>query len=318
MSASTNIGYLAQSDPSAPYFGKSRAYFEQLGPQRDDAPKALILDGYGLNCEAESAAPFEMLGIVAHTRHIAELLSASKPDLGAYGIIVFPGGFSFGDHVSAGRILANRLRYRFAEDLLGFAERGGLILGMCNGFQVMVKMGLLPNGYAQQDGAGQSSAKSGPSPNLSQMQATVSLVNNAKLGYRNAWVTLGIDPQSPCVFTRGMSRLECPSRHGEGRFVFQSPEQPQRLQSKGQIPLRYLDQKGQPTEAWPHNPNGSAQGAAALCDVSGRIFGLMPHPEAYLYPENHPRWRRFNPGSPQAAYGAGLSLFANAVAAMEA
>jgi hypothetical protein len=118
----------------------------------------------------------------------------------------------------------------------------------------------------------------------------VTLVNNDRLGYWDAWVRLVVDPASPCVFTRGISQLELPSRHGEGKLVYPDAAARAVLEDRHQVPLRYADADGRATELWPDNPDGSPGGAAALCDPSGRIFGLMPHPEAYLYPENHPRW----------------------------
>ena len=258
--------------------------------------RVLVLTGYGLNCEAETAAAFHMLGVQVDLRHVADVLEGGVDVLAPYRLLVFIGGFSFGDHVASGRILANRLRHRMGDRLLRFVADGGLCLGICNGFQTLVKLGLLPGGE----------------PTLRQ---SVTLVDNDRLGYWNAWVRLAIDPASPCVFTRGITELELPSRHGEGKLVYGDAAQRSALEHNHQVPLRYVDAHGEPTELWPDNPDGSPGGAAGLCDPSGRIFGLMPHPEAYLYPENHPRWLAQRAMGTLPQVGLGLQILANGVRA---
>ena len=262
--------------------------------------RVLVLTGYGLNCEAETAACFTALGVQVDLRHIADALAAGPELLAPYGLLAFVGGFSFGDHIASGRVLANRLRYRMGDRLQRFVADGGLCLGICNGFQTLVKLGLLPGGAA------------------GGLRQSVTLTNNDRLGYWDAWVRLVVDPASPCVFTRGMDELdalELPSRHGEGKLVYADPAQRAALAAAHQVPLRYADAKGQPTEHWPDNPDGSPGGAAGLCDPSGRIFGLMPHPEAYLYPENHPRWIAQREAGCLPETGLGLQLLANGVRA---
>ncbi len=256
----------------------------------------LVLTGYGLNCEAETAAGFRMLGAHVDLRHVADVLDAGPDALTPYGLLAFIGGFSFGDHIASGRVHANRLRYRLGDRLLRFVGDGGLCLGICNGFQTLVKLGLLPGGE----------------PGLHQR---VTLIDNDRLGYWDAWVRLVVDPESPCVFTRGIAELELPSRHGEGKLVYSDAAQRAVLEDRHQIPLRYADAEGRATEAWPDNPDGSPGGAAALCDPSGRIFGLMPHPEAYLYPENHPRWLAQRAAGLLPTAGLGLQILANGVRA---
>jgi phosphoribosylformylglycinamidine synthase len=258
--------------------------------------RVLVLTGYGLNCEAETAAGFRMLGAQVDLRHVADVLDAGPDVLAPYGLLAFIGGFSFGDHIASGRVHANRLRYRLGDRLLRFVDDGGLCLGICNGFQTLVKLGLLPGGE----------------PGLHQR---VTLIDNDRLGYWDAWVRLVVDPESPCVFTRGIAELELPSRHGEGKLVYSDAAQRAVLEDRHQIPLRYADAEGRATEAWPDNPDGSPGGAAALCDPSGRIFGLMPHPEAYLYPENHPRWLAQRAAGVLPPAGLGLQILANGVRA---
>ncbi len=260
--------------------------------------RVLVLTGYGLNCEAETAAGFKMLGAQVDLRHVADVLDGGPDVLRPYGLLAFIGGFSFGDHVASGRVLANRLRHRLGDRLLRFVADGGLCLGICNGFQTLIKLGLLPGG----DG---------------ELRQTVSLVDNDRLGYWDAWVRLAVDPDSPCVFTRGLADVvvEFPSRHGEGKLVYGDAAQRAVLEDRHLVPVRYADAQGLPTEAWPDNPDGSPGGAAGLCDASGRVFGLMPHPEAYLYPENHPRWISRREAGILPEVGLGLHLLANGVRA---
>jgi phosphoribosylformylglycinamidine synthase len=277
------------------------SHFPELDPARCAKVHALVLTGYGLNCEAETSAAFEMLGCQVTRLHVGEMIESGGAQLADAHIVAFIGGFSFGDHVASGRVYANRLRHRFGDALAAFVDRGGLAIGMCNGFQTMVKLGILP-AMGRQAGAGLAPAQT-------------SLVDNDRRGYRNAWVEMVADPESPCVWTRGVADFACPSRHGEGKLIFESEELFAELDRAKMIPLRYVDSSGQPTEHWPENPNGSRTGAAALCDESGRLFGLMPHPEAYLYPENHPRWIAQRDAGELPKVGAGLRLFANGVQA---
>ncbi|EDM79690.1 phosphoribosylformylglycinamidine synthase [Plesiocystis pacifica SIR-1] len=267
-----------------------------------EAVRVLVPTGYGLNCEAESAAAFELLGAQVEQVHVSDLL-AEPGRLSQASILVFIGGFSFGDHVASGRVFANRMRFGLGRELARFIADGGLAVGMCNGFQVMTKLGLLPGALGE------------ASPEALAPQQ-VSIVGNDRLGYRNAWVRMRVDPESPCVWTRGVESIESPSRHGEGKLVFASDAVRDQLFAERRVPVRYVDAQGEATSEWPANPNGSPDGAAGLCDASGRVFGLMPHPEAFLYPENHPRWlaRRFG-AEARPAFGLGLQLYANGVRA---
>lgn len=286
-------------DPARP----ASPWSDPLGPVQGAADvRVVVLSGYGLNCEAETHAGFEMTGARSEIVHVADLIEGGGQHLDTASIAVFIGGFSFGDHIASGRVFANRLRGQLGDRLARFVDDGGLVLGICNGFQSIVKLGLLP-AVGRSTGSG-----------LASQQA--SLASNDRLGYRNEWVKLAIDPQSPCVFTRGSSGaiLEVPSRHGEGKLLIGESLRAD-VERSHLIPVRYVDDGGQPTTAWPDNPNGSPGGAAGLCDETGRVFGLMPHPEAYLYPENHPDWLEQRRAGALPRFGFGLGLLANGVRA---
>lgn len=258
--------------------------------------RVLIMTGLGLNCEAETEAAFRMVGASPERVHLLDLLDGRAPRaLSEYQVIAFIGGFAFGDHLGSGFVFANKIRWRMYDQLLAFIERGGHALGICNGFQTMVRLGLLP----------------GLDGDYRSPRAT--LAPNDRLGYRDAWVRLAVDPGSPCAWTRGLDVLDLPARHGEGKLLHESEETLARLEGSRQVPVRYVGPDGRPTQEWPHNPNGSPRAAAGLCDPSGRLFGLMPHPDAYLYPFQHPLWTRLKATGAVPAEGAGLSVFRNGV-----
>ncbi|MDH3746521.1 MAG: phosphoribosylformylglycinamidine synthase subunit PurQ [Acidobacteriota bacterium] len=269
-----------------------------LSPQALSARRAevrvLVLTGLGLNCEVETAEAFRLTGASPELVPLLDLLD-DPSRLSAFHILVFPGGFAFGDHLGAGFVFANRIRWRIYDELVHFVDRGGLALGICNGFQTMVRLGILP-GF---DG------------DYRTPRAT--LAPNDRLGYWDCWVRLAVDPSSPCVWTRGLTGLELPSRHGEGKFLAADETVAQRLAAGRQIPLRYADAEDRPTQSWPDNPNGSADAIAGICDPSGRVFGLMPHPDAYLYPFQHPQWSRRRYTGGVAKEGGGLAIFRNGV-----
>jgi len=256
--------------------------------------RVLVLTGLGLNCEAETDAGFRLAGAAPSRVHMLEILEGGRgPRLADFHILAFIGGFAFGDHLGAGFVFANKIRWRLYDQLLEFIEAGGLALGVCNGFQTMVRLGLLP----------------GLDGDYRTPRAT--LAPNDRLGYRDAWVRLAFEPASPCVWTRGLERMELPARHGEGKFLAESPELLERLESNRQVVARYVGPDDRPTEEWPHNPNGSPRAVAGICDPSGRLFGLMPHPDAYLYGFHHPRWRRAEGAPPDE--GEGVAIFRNGV-----
>jgi phosphoribosylformylglycinamidine synthase len=191
--------------------------------------------------------------------------------------------------------------------LCRFVDDGGLALGICNGFQTLVCLGLLP--------ALGRSVGTGLAPQ------SAALVHNDRLGYFDTWVNLRVDAASPCVWTRGLPQtIELPSRHGEGKLLFRDEETRKTIAAAHLVPVRYADASGKPTEVWPANPNGSPEGAAGLCDVTGRIFGLKPHPDAFLDPENHPDWiqRRDarEPGFGAKDAGMGQAIFDQGVRAV--
>jgi len=284
---------------------ESQEHFARLNDDEKNAlrgrVRVLILTGLGLNCEAETAAAFRMVGARPEQVHLLDVLDGNgAPKLADYSILAFIGGFAFGDHLGAGFVFANKIRWRLYDQLLEFIEGGGLALGICNGFQMMVRLGLLP----------------GLDGDYRTPRAT--LAPNNRLGYRDAWVRLAFDDRSPCVWTRGVTAMDLPARHGEGKFLTESPELLERLEADRQVAARYVDSQGAVTEQWPHNPNGSPHGVAGICDPSGRLFGLMPHPDAYLYPFNHPDWRRMQQNDTLPAEGGGLAIFRNGVDAAAA
>lgn len=267
----------------------------QLAKARSQV-RVLILTGLGLNCERETAAAFRLVGATPKNVHLLDLLDERTDDsLSGYEIIAFVGGFAFGDHLGAGTVFANRIRWRLYDQLVDFIQRGGLAIGICNGFQTMVRLGMLP----------------GLDGDYRTPRAT--LAPNDRLGYWDTWVRLRTDPQSPCVWTRGLDILELPTRHGEGKFLTANPEIMKRLEQGHQITVRYVDDQNVPTEAWPANPNGSPGAVAGVCDPTGRLFGLMPHPDAFLYPFQHPQWSRRRFLGQLPAEGGGLAIFRNGV-----
>lgn len=252
--------------------------------------KALILTGFGINCDRETQAAFIRAGAQADRVHLNDLIE-SPETLGEFQILAIPGGFSFGDDVASGRILANRLRFALREPLERFVRDGKLAIGICNGFQVMVKMGLLPlfNG---------------------DMAQSVTLTHNDTNKFENRWVHLVAESASSCVWLDGIERIELPVRHGEGKFIPKDDETIARLTSNNQVALRYAHSDGTLAKGlFPANPNGSVDDIAGICDPTGRLFGLMPHPEAFLDGTNHPRWTR----EELPEEGAGAAIFRSAV-----
>lgn len=255
--------------------------------------KVLIITGFGLNCEKETAAAFDSNGAKSSLVHLNDLLKGIHK-LDEYHILAFIGGFSFGDHLGAGTIFANRVKYHLRAQLDKFVNDGKLIIGICNGFQTLTRLGLVPaigGRYFEQQAA---------------------LTHNDSGVFRDDWIHMKANPASPCVFTKNIDRIRMPIRHGEGKFVADDAVLKE-LEANNQVALRYADANGNIATGFPANPNGSLNSIAGVCDMSGRVFGLMPHPEAFLSPFNAPDWtlRKLEGGLPEK--GEGNIIFANAV-----
>ena len=246
--------------------------------------KALILSGYGINCEAESKYCMEKTGGTADITHINTVIERPST-LENYNMLFIPGGFSFGDDLGSGKVLANKMRFKLSEHLLDFVNDDKLVLGICNGFQVLVKMGFLP----EQD-----------------FHQRVTLTFNDSGHFEDRWVALKANEKSPCVFTKGIRLILLPVRHGEGKFVASDERVLKSLADNNQIAFQYVDENGK-LGGYPYNPNGSQLNIAGICDRSGRIFGMMPHPEAFNIVQNCPYWT-----SGLIKEAQGLRIFRNA------
>ncbi len=259
------------------------------------APKVLIIAGNGFNCEQETSYAFSSCGGDTAIVHMNDLLS-KEVRLSNFQILVFVGGFSYGDHLGSGRITANKFRFYLSDEIIEFIGRNTLIIGICNGFQVITQLGLLP-------GIGNE-----------KMKHTISLAPNASARYEDRWVDLAVNSDSPCVFTKGISRLFLPVRHGEGKVFSPDAEVVDQMFRLNRVVLKYIDPAtGTPTQTYPHNPNGSLHAIAGLCNETGRVFGLMPHPEACLSPYNYPHWTRLLTDANFPNEGEGIKIFRNAV-----
>jgi len=250
-------------------------------------PRVMVLRAPGTNCDQETAFAFEQAGAQAAVLHVNRLLE--NPSLAQdYQILCVPGGFSYGDDVAAGRILGNLFQHHLKDVMTEFKAAGKLILGICNGFQVLIKSGVL----LADDEHG--------------TPATLCLNDSGR--YEDRWVHLAADGDK-CVFLRGVETLELPVAHAEGKFVARNETELARLADAGQLVLRYVHPGGAEDVPFPHNPNGSQAHVAGICDETGRVLGLMPHPERNIDPTHHPQWTRRRNTTP----GDGLKLFQNAV-----
>lgn len=272
------------------------------GPRLErEVVRALVIAGYGINCEEEMAAGYRLAGAEPRIVHLNEIL-AGKVSIHEFDVLNLPGGFSFGDDLGSGKALAIRMRYRripsggsLFDEIRSFVAAGKLVLGICNGFQALVKMGLLPD----IDGRG---------------EQEVTLTTNLSGKFEDRWCWCRVPPGSRTPFLTGIELIRLPVRHAEGRLVIGSDETRRRIQKLGLCCLEYCDKKGNPAEAYPANPNGSELSCAGLTDRSGRILGMMPHPESYLSLYNDPDWPRIRRLEPERSEeGAGLTLFRNAV-----
>jgi phosphoribosylformylglycinamidine synthase subunit PurQ / glutaminase len=242
-------------------------------------PKAIIMGGYGFNADAELAEAFRRAGARIERLHVADLV-ADPGRLSSARMLAFPGGFSFGDHLGSGQVLALLCRRTLRPAIEAFVASGGLVVGVCNGFQVLVRMGILPNrggGWVRE----------------------ASLIQNESGKFIDGWFPVAFEAGSRCVWTKGLEERLLPVRHGEGRFVARDAAALDALEGEGLVAARYSGA----------DPNGSDRAIAGICDPSGRVFGLMPHPEAFLGRENHPSRRRPTKDEP------GIELFENGVRA---
>lgn len=255
---------------------------------KERGPQVCVLKTDGINCDQETHGAFDIAGGRPRIVHVNELRGREK-NLRDYQILALPGGFSYGDDIVSGKILALELTSYLADQINDFINHGGLVLGICNGFQVLVRTGLLPFGT------------------MGKMQAT--LTNNDSGHFECRWVNLKIDGRNTCVFLRDIKgAVSYQVAHGEGKF-FADPRILENIEGENLVVVRYIDEKGSPTQKYPDNPNGSLHAIAGICDPSGRILGLMPHPERFVRREQHPNWRRMPGLEPQ-----GLPIFQKMVA----
>lgn len=255
--------------------------------------KVLVITGFGLNCEKETCAAFSMCGAEPEKVHLNDLLSGQRK-LDEFHILAFIGGFSFGDHLGAGTVFANRIKFRMRGELERFVAAGKLVIGICNGFQTMTRLGLLP------------------ALNKQYFTQQCALAHNDSAVFRDDWCFLAANAESNCIFTRGIDLIRLPLRHGEGKFVADEMVL-EELEKLNLVALRYANADGSTAGEFPANPNGSLNSIAAICDTSGRIFGMMPHPEAFLSPYNSPTWTRDKLSGNLPEEGDGVAIFRNAV-----
>jgi phosphoribosylformylglycinamidine synthase len=248
-------------------------------------PKVLILRAPGSNCDGEAHFAFEQAGAVVERVHVNRLRENPKT-LHRYQILMVPGGFSYGDDAGAGKILAVQMANFLGEEIRKFRDKEKLILGVCNGFQVLIKSGIIIP--ADEDGP----------------LATLAFNTH---GYQDRWLYIKVT-SGQCPFLKGIETMHIPMAHGEGNFVCRKEWILRGLEQSGQVVLKYVDERGRPG-GFPVNPNGSQGDVAGLCDATGRVLGLMPHPERHVLPTQHPRWTREG----LKKEGDGLQLFRNAV-----
>lgn len=252
-------------------------------------PKVLILRTAGTNCDKETAFAFREAGSETDLVHINELVSGKKK-FDNYQILALPGGFTYGDDIASGKILANELRFKLGDDIQRFVNAGKLIIGICNGFQILAKAGLLPN----------------ISGNFRTIESTLTLNDSAK--FEDRWVYLK-RAGNKCIWTTGIEKvITLPVAHGEGKFIPKDAETLNKLKKDGLVVLEYADESGK-RKGYPYNPNGSVENIAAICDPTGRVFGLMPHPERHITAYQHPSWTR----NVKNKKGDGLLIFENGV-----
>ncbi len=246
---------------------------------------AAVISGFGINCEYETKFCIEKAGGEADILHINKLIDAPSL-IQTYNFLVFPGGFSYGDHLGAGKVFSNKLMYNLKEPIKKFIDDGNLVIGICNGFQMLAKLGLLPH------------------PTFNQ---SMTIIQNDSGKFEDRWVRLKINQNSPCIYTKNIEYLDVPVRHGEGKIILKDENVLLDILNNNLYPVQYVDPAGN-LAGYPYNPNGSLQNIAGICDKSGRIFGLMPHPECNNHYTNVPLWVKGK--EPKIN---GLKVFENAI-----
>ncbi len=262
------------------------------------SPRALVLTGLGINCEAETAHALQLAGAAPELVHFNQLLKEGGSSLESFQILVLPGGFSFGDDIQAGRVLANKFKYKLHAPLKKFVESGKPVLGVCNGFQVLAQLGALPG--------------------WENWERKMTLARNASGRFEERWVRLRSE-DCACPFASHTGILSMPIRHGEGRAAFSSEADLKKMQEGMQIVFRYADAEGNAASSYPANPNGSADSIAGVCNPAGNVLGLMPHPECHVRYTQSPYWTQ-NPPAVRERGGKGskspVSFFSRLSAAL--
>jgi phosphoribosylformylglycinamidine synthase len=253
--------------------------------------KAVVLRAAGINCDLETEHALELAGASAERVHINRIIE-DKELLDKYQIIVLPGGFSYGDDVAAGKILANQIVHHLYEPIQKFIDDGKLVLGICNGFQVLVKAGILPGNHESR---------------ATSHESRVTITYNDSGKFEDRWVYLASQTKK-CVFIEQDRQIYLPIAHGEGKVVTSDTETLEKLKSEEHIAFKYVDKNGEEGD-YPVNPNGSVDSIAGLTDTTGRVLGLMPHPERHIRLTQHPRWSRLK----NRENADGMTIFANAV-----
>jgi phosphoribosylformylglycinamidine synthase len=263
--------------------------------------RSLVVTGFGINCEEEMAAAYKLAGAEAKICHLNDVF-AGKISIQDFDVLNFPGGFAFGDDLGSGKVLSNKMKFKkmsdgtqFMDEIKRFLNDGKFILGVCNGFQFLVKMGLLPDVSTK-------------------WQQEVTLTRNNSAKFEDRWVYCKVNPKSKTPFLNGIDILPVPVRHGEGKLIIKDEEVENAIVKKGLNCLSYCDVDGNITDKYPLNPNGAELNCAGLTNATGQVFGLMPHPEAFLSLYNHPNWGQMKRKNPDISEdGDGLKIFKNIV-----
>jgi len=269
--------------------------------------RAVVLRAAGINCDMETEYALELAGAKAERVHINRLIE-DKGALDQYQIIVFPGGFSYGDDVAAGKILANQVIHHLYEPIQKFIDDGKLVLGICNGFQALVKAGILPGLVETVATEGTENTEIKNKNRMSKISGQmVTITYNDSGKFEDRWVYLS--PQTDrCIFIERGRQIYLPVAHGEGKVVTKDAKVLEKLKSEGHIAFKFVDENGKEGD-YPINPNGSVDSIAGLTDTTGRVLGLMPHPERFVRPTQHPHWSRLK----NRRDGDGMTIFNNAI-----